>query len=61
MNNLLTPNDIDNSLLDRNKKKPVRKLVDNFVKPVGAVTLGAGAAALKALQRVRQADNVTTL
>jgi len=52
MNNKLSEYEIDKDLMDRDKRKPIRKLVD-AVTPAAAMLLGGVAAAGSALANIK--------
>jgi hypothetical protein len=45
---------IDSSLMDRDERKPVRKVVDDYVAPAAGAALGAGAAAVGAVSQLKR-------
>lgn len=54
MNNKLSEYDVDNSLTNRNEKKPLRKLIDSVALPATGMGLGAAASAFSALKKIKR-------
>ena len=50
----LSAQEIDNALIDRDKRKPIRRLMDDAVIPAVGAGLGAGAVTLGALGQLKQ-------
>lgn len=54
MKNKLSEYEIDNSLTNRDTKKPLRKAIDSVVIPATGMGLGAAATAFSALKKIKR-------
>ena len=52
----LSAQEIDQELIDRDKRKPIRKLFDDKVLPVSKALIGAGAATVGAIASLKTVD-----
>ncbi|WP_394998654.1 hypothetical protein [Acinetobacter sp.] len=59
--NKLSEQEIDKELMDRDERKPVRKVVDDYVVPVGGAVVGGAAAAVGALTHLQTVDKRKTI
>ena len=59
--NKLSEQEIDKELMNRDERKPLRKIVDDYVKPVATAVTGAGAAAIGALAHLETVDKRKTI
>lgn len=58
MTNKLSAEELDKDLMDRDARKPFRKVVDDKVIPAGGMLLGGAAAAVSALGNLKQNPNL---
>lgn len=61
MINKLSEKEIDKELMDRDDRKPVRKVVDDYVAPATQFAVGAGAAVVGALGSLKTVDRSKTV
>ena len=57
----LSEQQIDKELIDRDERKPVRKLVDDHIIPIGGLAVGGAAAAVGALGQLKTVDRTHTI
>lgn len=61
MTNKLSAEDIDKDLMDRDERKPIRKIVDDKLIPIGGAVLGGAAAIAGSLGNVKAKSKIHTI
>jgi hypothetical protein len=59
--NKLSEQEIDKELMDRDERKPVRKIVDDYVAPAATVVAGGAAAVAGAVTHLQTVDKRKTI